>query len=65
VRAKKNYVAYVPAESEPDKTPRRPKQYGDTVALMEVFEHLELFTYVSCRLYGQVEEVAIATANRL
>lgn len=65
VHAKKNYVAYLPAEPSPDKTPGRPRQYGDKVALMEVFDHPELFTHVSCQLYGQLEEVAIAAANLL
>lgn len=65
VRAKKNYVAYLPAEPSVDKTLGRPRQYGDKIALMEVFDHPELFTQVSCQLYGQVEEVAIATANLL
>jgi hypothetical protein len=65
VRAKKNYVAYLPAEPAADKTLGRPKQYGDKIALMEVFDHPDLFTQVSCQLYGQLEEVAIATANLL
>jgi hypothetical protein len=65
VRAKKNYVAYLPAEPAPDNTPGRPRQYGDKVALMEVFDHPEIFIHVSCQLYGQVEEGAIAAANLL
>jgi hypothetical protein len=65
VRAKKDYVAYLPVEPSADKTPGRPRQYGDKVALMEVFDHPELFTLASCQLYGQVEEVAIAAANLL
>jgi hypothetical protein len=65
VRTKKNYVAYVPVEATQEKQRGRPRQYGDKVALMEVFDYPDLFTHVSCQLYGQVEEVAIAAANLL
>lgn len=32
---------------------------------MEIFDHPDLFTQVSCQLYGRIEEVAIASANLL
>jgi hypothetical protein len=65
VRAKKNYVAYIPAAPSQATKRGRPRQYGDKVALMEVFDHPALFTPVTCQLYGQREEVAIAAANLL
>jgi hypothetical protein len=63
VRAKKNYVADIPAVPSQDTKRGRPRQYGDKVALMEVFDHPALFTHVTCQLYGQRAEVAIAAAN--
>lgn len=65
VRAKQNYVAYFEAQPCAEKKRGRPRQYGDKVALMEVFDHPALFTTMSCQLYGQVEQVAIAVANLL
>jgi hypothetical protein len=38
VRAKKNYVAYFPAEKNKNKGRGRPRKYGDKVKLMEVFD---------------------------
>jgi hypothetical protein len=63
VRAKNNYVAYFPVQAEPEKTRGRPRRYGDKITLMEVFDHRHLFTTVTCQLYGQVEEVAIAALD--
>jgi hypothetical protein len=40
VRAKKNYVAYFPADPKPSNRPGPQKRYGDKVRLMECFDHL-------------------------
>ncbi len=63
VRAKKNYVAYF--EPEPPKPDQRgrPKIYGDKLKLMECFDYAHLFSTVSCRVYGRVEQVSMLTLN--
>lgn len=59
VRAKKHYVAYVPA---PPKSPHRrgrPPRYGDTIRLQECFDHRHLFDTVHGQVYGQLEAVQL------
>ncbi len=63
VRAKNNYVAYFPALSAPANTRGRPRQYGDKIALTEVFDHRHLFTTTTCELYGNIEEVSITALD--
>ena len=63
IRAKKNYVAYFePASPVPGQL-GRPPSYGDKVKLMECFDYPHLFSTVSCRVYGRVEEVSILALN--
>jgi hypothetical protein len=65
VRATHNYVASFEAQTPQTKQRGRPRQYGEQVTLREVFDHPELFTTVSCRRYGKIEEVAIMAAHLL
>ena len=65
VRAKKNYVAYFPAEPKPKNRPGPQKRYGDKVHLMECFDHLHLFQTVTCEIYGQTESIQIMTMKLL
>ncbi len=65
VRAKKNFVAYLPAEQTNARGPGRPPVYGDKVKLMEMFDHLHLFSIISCTIYGRIEEVTILSADLL
>lgn len=63
IRAKKNSVAYFePASPVPGQL-GRPPSYGDKVKLMECFDYRHLFSTVSCRVYGRVEEVSILALN--
>jgi hypothetical protein len=63
VRAKNNYVAYFPPTDRQATTRGRPRHYGDKIALMEVFDPRHLFSTVTCQVYGQLEEVSIATLD--
>ena len=65
VRAKKNCVAYFEAETSLDKRPGRPPKYGDKVKLMELFDHLYLFSTVKCCVYGKAEEILITSLDLL
>lgn len=66
VKAKKNYVAYFEAKEPEGKNPvGRPPIYGKKVTLMELFDHLYLFSKLPCRVYGEVEEVSIMAVNLL
>jgi len=65
VKAKKNCVAYFEAEQPEERRPGRPPKYGAKVILMELFDHLHLFSKAKCRIYGTVEEVSIATFDLL
>jgi hypothetical protein len=65
VRAKKNYVAYFPAEPKPSGRPGPQKRYGDKVHLMECFDHLDCFQTLSCEVYGQTESIQIMTMTLL
>lgn len=63
IKAKKNYVAYFEAEKPEEKKVGRPPQYGEKVTLMEIFDHRHLFSRVTCKVYGKVEEVCIMALN--
>ncbi|MGB0849581.1 MAG: transposase [Thiolinea sp.] len=58
-RAKKNYVAYWPAEAKPTGKPGAPKRYGDKLALREVFDHQHLFRASEVEVYGKTETVLL------
>ncbi len=64
VRAKKNYVAYFPADNSKHKKGRKPK-YGDKVNLMEVFDQIDSFARVECEIYGKKETILIRTDDLL
>ncbi|KPA12725.1 conserved hypothetical protein, membrane [Candidatus Magnetomorum sp. HK-1] len=63
IRAKKNYVAYFPADVNKKEGPGRPRKYGEKVKLMEVFDQEQLFQKVVCTIYGKTEEVLILSAD--
>lgn len=63
IRAKKNYVAYLPADNNKNKGPGRPKKYGEKIKLMEVFDQEQLFQKVACTIYDKTEEVLILTSD--
>lgn len=65
VRAKKNYVAYFPAEQAQKPGPGRPRKYGDKVKLYEVFDHLHFFEHTRCQVYGAIEDVAYLALDLL
>ena len=66
VRAKNNYVAYFEAKNPEGENPvGRPPTYGEKVTLMELFDHLHLFSKLPCLVYGEVEEVSIMAVNLL
>ena len=65
VRAKKNYVAYFPAERPDAPGPGRTRKYGDKVSLYEVFDHLHLFEHTQCQVYGALEGVSYLAVNLL
>jgi hypothetical protein len=58
-RAKKNYVAYFPAEPKPPGRRGPQPRYGDKVYLMECFDHPELFHTAQCHVYGKLETVRL------
>ena len=65
VRAKKNCVAYFPVEITSDKRRGRPAIYGEKIKVMELFDHIHLFSKATCQIYGKVEEVLILSADLL
>ena len=66
IRAKKNFVAYFEAEKPKGKRPQgRPAIYGEKVKLIELFDHVELFSKEKCCIYGKIEEVSIAALDLL
>ena len=65
VRAKKNYVAYFPAERPDHPGPGRPRLYGDKITLYEVFDHQYLFEHTPCQIYGALEDVSYLALNLL
>jgi hypothetical protein len=58
-RAKKNYVAYFPAEPKPPGRRGPQPRYGDKVHLMACFDHPQLFHTVQCHVYGKLEAVQL------
>lgn len=65
-RAKKNYVAYEPAQPQATPSRGRPPKYGKTIKLTDVFEtHKEQFVNASCAVYGRVETVSYLVLNLL
>ena len=61
IRAKKNCVGYKDPEPSVDRKSGRKRKYGEKVKLMELFDNLELFSKVPCRVYGKTEEVFLTT----
>ena len=65
-RAKKNYVAYEPAQPRATPSRGRPPKYGKPIPLTKVFEtHKEQFRTASCAVYGHVETVSYLGLNLL
>ena len=58
-RAKKNYVAYFPAEPKPPQRRGPQPRYGEKVYLMECFDHPHLFHTAQCHVYGKLEAVQL------
>ena len=65
VRAKKNYVAYFPAELKPKGRHGPQAKYGSKVHLMACFDSPELFQKADCQVYGKKESIQIMTAKLL
>jgi hypothetical protein len=66
VKAKKNCVAYFPAETPQGKRPPgRPAIYGEKVNLFELFDQSALFSKVQCSVYGNIEDISIAALDLL
>ena len=65
IRAKKNCVAYFEAQVSQEKRPGRPRQYGEKVWLLELFDQQHLFSKIECTIYGKVEEVSIISLDLL
>lgn len=65
VRAKKNYVAYYPAEPKVEKTRGRPRIYGEKVKVKDLFQQPELFTQEEALIYGKREEISYYAVNLL
>jgi len=64
-RAKKNYVAYFPAEPKPPHRPGPQPRYGEKVHLMECFDQPQLFHTAECRVYGKLETVRLMSVALL
>ncbi len=65
IRAKKNVVRLFEAEQPEIRPVGRPRKYGDKVKLSELFDSKELFSRVECTIYGQTENVSIASLDLL
>jgi len=65
IRAKKNYVAYFPAQEKKERGRGRPSKYGDKIKLMEVFDQQHLFKKALCDIYGKTEEIKILSSDLL
>ncbi len=63
VRAKKNYVAYLPVDPSDYIGIGRPNKYGEEIHLIEVFDHLHLFQKVPACIYGKIEEIYLTQMN--
>ena len=65
IRAKKNCVAYFKAPVPQKKRPGRPRQYGEKLRLLELFDQQHLFSKIECTIYGKVEAVSIISLDLL
>lgn len=65
VRAKKNYVAYFPAEPKPPHRRGPQPRYGEKMTVMSGFDYPHLFEAVSAEIYGQTETVRLMAAPLL
>jgi hypothetical protein len=66
VKAKKNCVAYFQAETpQGQRGPGRPAVYGEKVKLLELFDHLHLFSTHRCPVYGKIEDISIVALDLL
>jgi len=65
VRAKRNYVAYFPAEKPPKGKPGRRPKYGKKVRLMEMFDHEHFFHRTQCSIYNKSETISLAVFDLL
>ncbi|MCI5179442.1 MAG: hypothetical protein D3911_09025, partial [Candidatus Electrothrix sp. AW3_4] len=59
VRAKKNYVAFFPADPKDYKGSGRYAQYGEKIHLMEIFDYQSYFTTVEARIYNKIEMIKL------
>lgn len=58
-RAKKNYVAYFPANAKRTGKPGAPRRYGNKLILSRVFDHRYLFRASEVEVYGKTETVLL------
>jgi hypothetical protein len=65
VRAKKNYVGYVPAPLKPPHRPGPQARYGQKIYLKECFDHRHLFHTTECTVYGHCEMVQLMALSLL
>jgi len=65
VKAKKNYVAYFQADPNDYVGKGRHPLYGDSLHLMEVFDHLDSFQTVSACIYGNQEDIFLGSMDLL
>ena len=65
IKAKSNYVAYLEPCQPEQRGPGRPRKYEEKVHLMELFDHLHMFSKATCRVYGKVEEISIMAVDLL
>lgn len=59
VRAKKNYVAFFPADPKDYKGSGRYAQYGEKIHLMEIFDYQSYFATVEARIYNKIEMIKL------
>lgn len=64
-RAKKNYVAYWPADAKPTGKPGAPRRYGNKLLLQDVFKHEYLFQAREVEVYGKTETVLLMSRSLL
>ena len=65
-RAKKSYVGYLPTQQPKKRKPGRPRQYGERLKLMDLFEDWEhTFKTAETIVYDKVETVRYLTIDLL
>lgn len=65
-RAKKTYVAYLPAPTPRRKGPGKPAKYGRKLKLVDVFtQYQREFRQGQCRIYGKEEIISYKSLNLL